>query len=150
MNEEFDGQAWSVTGSTGTMAASLAQDAIVFAMGAIADDATRPNLPPRAPLEIEGLRLTFTCIVASAAPATAGRALRLFKGSNNTQAMPTGGTALTPLPKRTLDAGSDTGLTGGVARISTTAGLTAGTFTRGTVPLATFDLVGGGAAKDRL
>lgn len=145
-----DGQAWSLTGTTGTMAASLGANSLVFAIGAVANDATRPNILPRAPLEIESLRLTFTDIVASLTPASAGRALQLFKGSNNAQAMPTGGTPLTALPKRTLDAGSDSGMIGDVARIATTAGLTAGTFTRGTVPLATFDLSGGGALGNRL
>ncbi len=147
---EIEGQAWSLTGSTGTMAASLGANSLVFAIGAVASDATRPNLPRRAPLEIEGLRMTFTAIVASATPFAAGRALQLFKASNAAQAMPTGGTALTALPKRTLDAGGDSGMIGDVARIATTATLTAGTFTRGTVPLATFDLAGGAAAGTRL
>lgn len=146
----IDGQAWSLTGSTGTMAASLAANSVVFAMGAVPTDATRTQLPARAPLEIEALRLTYTAIVASAAPATAGRALQLFKASDNAQTMPTGGTALTALPKRTKDAGSDSGMIGDTARISTTAGLTVTGFTRGTVPLATFDLAGGGAATTRL
>lgn len=134
------------------MAASLGANALVFAMGAVADAAltVNPNAPRRGPLEIEGLQMIFTAIVSSGAPATAGRALQLFKGSNNAQAMPTGGTALTPLPKRTKDAGNDTGLIGDIARISTTAGLTAGTFTRGTVPLATFDLSGSGTTTNRV
>jgi hypothetical protein len=148
----FCGQAWSLTGSTGTMAAALAANSLVFAMGAVADAAltVNPNVLRRGPVEIEGLQMIFTAIVASATPIASGRALQLFRGSNNAQAMPTGGTALTPLPKRTKDQGLDTGLIGDVARIGATAGLTVGAFTRGTVPLATFDLVGGGAAGNRL
>lgn len=134
------------------MAASLGANSLVFAMGAVADTSltVNPNAMRRGPLEIEDLQLIFTAIVASGAPVTAGRALRLFKSSDNAQAMPTGGADLTPLPKRTRDAGGDTGLIGGVARISTTAGLTAGTFTRGTVSLGTMDLCGGGAAGSRI
>lgn len=151
-DEGFEGQAWSLTGTTGTMAAALGANSLVFAMGAVADTAltTNPNALRRGPIEIEGLQMIFTAIVASATPVAAGRVLQLFKGTNNAQAMPTGGTALTPLPKRTKDAGPDTGLQGDIARISTTAGLTAGTFTRGTVPLATMDLVGAGAAGNRI
>lgn len=148
MDQDINGQAWSLTGSTGTMAASLAANSIVFAIGATANSDAAPNMPQEAPVQIEGLRLTFTTIVASAAVLLAGRALRLFKSSNNAQAMPAGGTALTALPKRTLDAGSDSGLTG--AQIATTAGLTVVGFTRGTVPLATFDLVSAGTAGTRL
>jgi hypothetical protein len=139
------GQAWSLTGSTGIMAASLAQNAVVFAMGAVATDATRPNILPRGPLEIEGLRLTYTAIVAAAAAAPL--TLQVFKG---TVAMPTGGTTLTALPKRTNDAGADSGLIGNAAAIATTAGLTAGSFARGTVPLATFDVSASTVVANRL
>lgn len=133
------GQPWSLTGSTGTMAASLAQNALVFAMGAVADPAIGISQTlKRAPLEIQGFRMEFTVIAALATPVPVS--LQLFKGSNNAQPMPTGGTALTALPKRTLDAGGDSGMIGDTARIATTAGLTAGAFNRGSVPLATFDV----------
>ncbi len=151
MDDEPCGQAWSLTGTTGTMAAALAANSVVFAIQATADAslAAAPNAPRRAPLEIEGLRLTFTAIVASATPILAGRSLQLFKGTDDAagKIMLTGGTALTGLPKRTLDAGGDAGMT---ARIAGTAGLSAGSFTRGAVPLSTFDLVGGAAAGTRL
>lgn len=152
MDNDICGQAWSLTGSTGTMAAALAANSVVFAMGAVADAAlaTSPNAMRRGPLEIEGVQLTFTAIVASGTPIAAGRVLQLFKASDNAQTVPVGGAAITPFPKRTKDAGLDTGLAGGVGRIATTAGLTLTGFTRGTVPLATFDLSGGGAAGNRL
>lgn len=149
MNEYIPGQAWSVTGSTGTMAASLAQDALVYAIGAVASDTTRPNFLQRGPLEIQAIRGVFSVIVASAAPATAGRALRLFKNSSAAGVMPTGGTALTPRPRRSNDQGGDSGLIGNIARIAGTAGLTAGAFARDTVPLQTFDLAGCGGAGGR-
>jgi hypothetical protein len=121
------------------MAAALAQNALVFAMGAVADPAIGVSQTlKRSPLEIEGFRMSFTVIAALATPVPIS--LQLFKSSDKAQAMPTGGTALTALPKRTLDAGADSGLIADTARIATTAGLTAGTFTRGTVPLATFDV----------
>lgn len=142
------GPAWSITGSTGTMAASLAQDSLVFAIGALAADATRPNILPPGPLQIQAIRMVYTVLFNGVI--TAGQALRFYKANNAAQAMPTGGTALTPRPKRTKDQSANTGLIGDIARISTTAGLTAGTFTRDTVPLATFDLAAGFTAKDRL
>lgn len=149
MEEDTCGQAWSLTGSTGTMAASLGANALVFAMQATDDSASAPNLPRKAPLEIEGFRMVFTAIVASATPAAAGRVLQLFRGTANAagKIAPTGGTALTGIAKSTLDAGSDSGLAD--ARIAGTAGLTAGSFTRGTVPIATFDLTGLGTVGGR-
>lgn len=149
MDEDSCGQAWSLTGTTGTMAASLAANSLVFAMQAIADDASAPNLPREAPLEIEGFRMVFTAIVASATPAAAGRVLQLFRGTDDAagKIAPTGMTSLTGRAKSTLNAGSDSGLA--MARISTTSGLTAGSFTRDTVALATFDLTGLGAAAGR-
>jgi hypothetical protein len=121
------------------MAAALAQDSLVFAMGAVADPSIGVSQTlKRAPLEIQGLHMVYTVVVGAAVPAPLS--LRVFKSSDNAQAMPTGGTQLTALPKRTLDAGGDSGLIGDHARIATTAGLTAGTFTRGTVPLVTFDV----------
>lgn len=143
------GQAWALTGSTGIMAASLGANSLVFAMGAVANPT--PGVSQtivRAPLEIEGIRLTYTVIVA--ALAAAPQSLQLFKSSNNAQAMPTGGTALTALPKRTLDAGADSGLIADTARIATTAGLTAGTFTRGTVPMETIDVTASTVIANRI
>ncbi len=149
MHNHLDGQAWALTGKTGTMAASLAANSVVFAMGAVANDATRPNRLPRGPLEVEALRMTFSTVVASATPAAVGRCLQVFKASDNAQAMPAGGTALTALPKRTSDAGADSGMIGDAAQIAPTAGLTVVGFTRGTVPLLTFDVAAVGAAAGR-
>lgn len=130
------------------MAAALAQNSLVFAMGAVADPAIGVSQTlKRSPLEIDAFRMVYTVIVAAAAPAPLS--LQLFKSSNNAQAMPTGGTALTALPKRTLDAGGDSGLIADTARIATTAGLTAGGFTRGTVPLGTFDVSASSVAGNR-
>lgn len=150
MDNGLCGQAWSLTGSTGLMAASLAANSLVFAIGAAADVSltSAPNAPRRAPLEIEGLQMVFS-VIAIGAP-VAGQVLQVFKASDNAQAMPTGGTSLTALPKRTKDAGSNSGMIGDVARIATTTGLTAGTFTRGTVPIATLDLVAAGAVGSRV
>jgi hypothetical protein len=121
------------------MAASLGANSLVFAMGAVADPAIGISQTiKRAPLEIEGFRMVYTVVASVATPAPFS--LQLFKSSNNAQAMPTGGTALTALPKRTLDAGGDSGMIADTARIATTVTLTAGTFTRGSVPLATFDI----------
>lgn len=148
-HQHLEGSPWSLSGSTGTMAAALAANSVVFAMGAIADTARISQPIQRAPVEIEAMRVTFTAIVAATTPVTAGRFLRLFKGSDNAQVLPTGGADITPIPKRTKDQTADTGLQAGVARIATTAALTTTGFTRGSVPLATMDLTGLGAAGSR-
>lgn len=128
------------------MAAALAQNSIVYAVGAIADPAIGVSQTlKRAPLEIQGLHMVYTVVVGAAAPAPLS--LQVFKSSDNAQAMPTGGTALTGIPKRTLDSGSDSGLLG--ARIATTAGLTTTGFTRGSVPELTFDVSASSVAGNR-
>lgn len=147
-SDPMDGPAWGLTGITGTMAAALAQDALVFAFGAVANPVGGPSqVLVRAPLQIEGIQIVYTAIVAAATPVTAGRRLAIYKGTNGT--MPTGGTSLTPVAKRTKDQTADNGLLGGTALIATTAGLTAGGFTRSANPIATIDLVGLGHAGDR-
>lgn len=141
------GSPYLLTGSTGTMAAALAANSIVFAMGALAKPVSSSGTPP-VPLTITSLRLVYTALVASAAPITAGRALRVYKASDNAQTMPAGGTALTAIAARTFDSGASSGLTG--AQIAGTAGLTVSGFTRGSVPLLTMDLMGEGAVGARL
>lgn len=148
MHDQPSGQAWSLSGSTGTMAAALAANSIVFAMQSIANDPAKPDYVRRAPIKIEAMRMTFTAIVASATPVSATRALRLFKGLDNAQTLPATGTSLDAITKRTLDSGVDSGLTGAV--IATTAALSVTGFTRGSVPLATFDLTAGGAVGGRI
>ncbi|HEX6022580.1 MAG TPA: hypothetical protein VFZ00_11335 [Solirubrobacter sp.] len=149
-HQHFEGSGWSLTGSTGIMAAGLAQDSVVFAMGAIADPAVGVSQTlKRAPIEIEGIQLTFTAIAAFGT-VLAGRSLKLYRADTNARTLPTGGANLTPRPKRTLDQTQDNGLQSGVARISTTTGLTTTGFTRDTVPLATYDLSGVFAAGARV
>lgn len=143
------GQPWSLSGSTGTIAAALAANSIVFAIKAAAADATRPNLPPPGPIEIERIQIAYTSIVASAGVLLAGRALQLFRGTDDAAGKTalTGGAALTARPKRIKDQAANSGLAD--ARIATTGTLTVGAFTRDTVPLATMDLVSGGSAGFR-
>jgi len=143
------GQAWALTGKTGTMAASLGANSVVFAMGALAADASRPNILPPGPLKIEAFRMTFSVVLASATPAVVGRCLQLFKATDNAQPMPTGGSSLTARPKRTMDAGANSGMIGDAAVISSTAALTVTGFTRDTVPLVTFDLCAEGGSGAR-
>ena len=149
MYEEIPlGQPWSLTGTTGTMAAALGANSVVFAMKASAADTTRPNRLGPGPLEIERIQLVYCSIVASAGVLLAGRGLQLFRGTDDAAGKTalTGGTALTPRPKRIKDQ-TDSGLAD--VRIASTAGLTAGAFTRDTVALATMDLVSGGSAGFR-
>lgn len=136
------GASFKLTGSTGTMAAALAANSIVFAMQAIDNAAVGTSQGQRrGPVVVDNLRVSFTAIVGSAAALLAGRALQLFKGSGS---HPLGGTALTPIAARGLDVGSDSGLVTS-PRIAASASLTVVGFTRGTVPIATFDLSGSGA-----
>lgn len=132
------GNPYTLLAQTGTMAAALAANSVVFAMQAAADAAATPNLPKRATLVIDALRLTYTAIVASASVVVAGRQLNVYRTAPP-QTHPTGGTAVTPLPKNTLDVGSDTGLAV-AAQVATTGALTITGFTRGTAILGVLDL----------
>lgn len=138
--DDLPGSPYSLTAQSGTMAAALAANSIVFAMQAIPNDATTPNIR-RGPVYVDALRLRFGSIVGSAAALLAGRALQVFKGTGS---HPLGGTALTPIAKRTLDTGGDSGLVSS-PRISSTATLTVVGFTRGSAPIATLDLSLAGA-----
>jgi hypothetical protein len=135
----IEGSGYTLVAATGTMAASLGANSVVFAMQAIADAAGANANLQRGPLFVDAIRMTYTCLVASATPTIAGRALQILKG---TVAMPTGGANATPRARWSRDAGADNGLTGGVAVIATTGALTAGAFVADPTPGAwgRFDL----------
>lgn len=138
------GSPYTLVGQTGTMAAALAANSVVFAMQAIDDDTTKPLLVRRGTVVIDAIRLAYTAIVGSAGLALAGRQLNLYRSPGAGQTHPVGGTALTPLPKNTLDVGADTGLVVS-PRVATTAGLTLTGFTRGTDIVGVFDLAAAAA-----
>lgn len=146
-NYNLGGSPYSLAGITGTMAAALAQDAVVFAMRAFTNPAAPSPSTLRAPLQVDGLYLAFTTIVAFTTPITAGRRLGIYKGS---AALPNAGTAITPVAKRTNDAGADNGLDTAAAQIATTVGLTAGAFVRQANLLGMLDLTAFGTAGARV
>jgi hypothetical protein len=142
---EFDrttGTRYTMAAITGTMAAALAQDSVVWAMRAAPNPASGPKTLP---IQVDGLYLAFTTIVAFTTAVTAGRRLGIYKG---TVASPTGGAAIVPVAKRTNDAGADNGLEAS-PRISTTATLTVGSFVRAADPVGLLDLTAFGAAGAR-
>jgi hypothetical protein len=133
--EATSDRAYSVSGVTGTVAAALAQDAIVFAM----------LVDPAGGLwsYLEAIRLAFTTIVAFGTPITAGRRLGLYRATGGVAA--TGGAAMVVKSKH--QGGPASVVTS--ARIATTGGLTVGGITRDADPLAVADLVHVGAAGAR-
>lgn len=129
------GNGYVVAGVTGTMAAALAQDSLVFAMRA------DPALGAGAVLDVRRIRLQYTTIVAYTVPITAGRRLGIYRGASGT---PNGQTALTAVARDTSIAGASSGLAG--AQISTTAALTANGFVREANAQGNLPLVHVGAA----
>ena len=110
------GLAYSVSGTTGTVAAALASGGAVFTMRNDASSSRR--------LFIERMRLQYTTIVAYTTAVTAGRRLHLVR-STVSSANPSGGTALTPVQKDSTDGDSEASTAGGGdCRISTTGALT--------------------------
>lgn len=109
------GFGYSVSATTGTIAAALAANATVFAA----------RLDPGSPRNgfIERLVLKFTTIGAFTVPVTPGRRLEIYRGSGNSSA---GGTSIpVAAPKHGSTATSEMSVAnGGDIRISTTAALT--------------------------
>jgi hypothetical protein len=134
------GYGYGVAGVTGTMAAGLAQDSIVFALFNGAQGSV--NAADQLHLYLERLRLAFTTIAAFTTAITAGRRLGIYRA---TGVAATGGTALTVAKK-------DTNAPATVvadARIATTAALGVVGITREAAPIALLDLVHVGAAGAR-
>lgn len=129
------GAPFAISGRTGTVAAALAQDALVFAMRAAPASST-------AKVFVEHVRIRFTTIVAFTTPVTVDRVLGLYRGS---AAAPTGGTLLVPVAKATGDQ-AEVAAAVLTPRIATTAGLTAGAFVREANAIDTMTLVHAGAA----
>lgn len=137
------GDPYSIAGQTGTMAAALAQDAIVYGMRAAVSPANAPN---RFPVQVDGLYLAFTTIVAFTTPLTAGRRLGIYRATGSDLANET---ALTPVAKWSKDTGADNGLNAS-PRISTTQGITAAGLVREANALGFLDLTAFGAAGARV
>ena len=108
------GNGFCLSSATGTMAATLAANATVFAM--------RLDTGTGARAFIDRVRWQFTTIAAFTTPITAGRALVLSRGAG---ANTTGGTALPVIPKKlSTSTTSEFGASdGGDCRIATTAAL---------------------------
>lgn len=129
---------YSVSGATTTVAAALASGAAVFTMR---NDASSAKL-----VFVERIRLQFTTLVAFTTPVTVGRRLHLVR-STVSSANPSGGTALTPVPKDSTHTDSECSVAGGGdTRISTTAALTVTGTTWDTLPIRTIMLTHVGAA----
>ena len=134
------GNGFALATQSGTIAAALAQDALVFALRA---DTTANSAVG---VYVDRLRLAFQTIAAFTTPITAGRRLGIYRAAN-AGAEVSGGTDVksTIRKKDSLSAAS----TAALALIATTAGLTAGGLAREAAPLAHLDLVSIGAAGAR-
>lgn len=104
------GNGYGVAGVTGTIAAALAQDSLVYAMRC---DPALVGI-----VEIRRVRLQWTTIVAFTTPITAGRQLGIYRAAG---AATSGGAALAAVALDTAGAGAGSGLSD--VRIATTAAL---------------------------
>lgn len=105
------GFGYAACGTTGTIAAALAQNSVVFA--------ARANPANKARVNLENLRVCFTTIVAFTTPITAGRRLAVFRAGG---AACTGGAALALVSKDSGNLGPESTPISDV-RIATTAAL---------------------------
>lgn len=135
------GYGYGVAGVSGTIAAALALDSIVFAM--LCGPQAAAAASDRLGLYVERLRVAFTTIVAFTTPITAARRIGVFRASGGVAA--TGGTGLVVAKK-------DTNAPASVvtdARIATTAALGVAGITRESSPIALLDLTHVGTAGGR-
>lgn len=111
---------YQISTVTGTMAAALAANSVVFSMR----NATTSTADQM--LHIQRIRLRYTTIVAYTTPITAGRRLEIIRGSAASAAY-TGGTAITNATKKVTTgiASQADAANGGDIRIATTGALTA-------------------------
>lgn len=135
--------------STGTVAAALAADGAVWTLRY--PESVAAVLMPGAgaanakKLYVGRIEVVVTTIVAFTTPVTAGRHLKLVRGTGPAgTADPSGGAAWTPARKRSdFDANVEAL---GVGRVATTGALTTTGFTFETAALARMPLAGAGAA----
>jgi hypothetical protein len=135
------GNCYALTAQSGTIAAALAQNSILFALRAPAADGRS--------IYVDRLSLAFTTIAAFTTPITAGRRLGLFRATNGGTEVSGGTDVSTSIVARDSDA-SVVASVASLARIATTTGLTAGGLTLAAAPFATLDLVSSGAAGARV
>lgn len=135
------GHAYTLTAQSGTIAAALAQDSILFALRCGAADGRS--------IYLDRISLAFTTIAAFTTPITAGRRLGLYRATNPGAEVSGGTDLLATIRQR--DSDSSVPATAAVkALIATTAGLTVGGLVREAAPFATLDLVSSGAAGARI
>lgn len=131
------GAGYVLATQTGTMAAALGANSLVFAM----------RLDPSSSVRafIDQLVIDFTTIIAFTTPLTAGRRLGLYRGAG---AAPSGGTAIATVAHKhsTAAASQFKASEGGDARIATTAALTDTGITWESDPIALIPLLHLGAA----
>lgn len=137
------GYGYGVVGVSGTIAAGLAQDSLVFAL--MCGQQAGVQASAQMKLWIDRLRIVFTTIAAFTTPITASRRLGIYRGAAGSgHALPTVGTALTPVAK---DLGAPA--TVASAFIAATGAMTPGSVTREANPIMQLDLVAAGAAGAR-
>jgi hypothetical protein len=138
------GSGYALVDQTGTMAAALAQNALVWGIRAL------PSSSPQVgPIEIDSLWMAFTTIVAFTTAVTAGRALAVHKATATAPITVGGAATVAPCAKWTGDAGANNGLDGNAGRIATTAALTAPAGYALGARVALLDLTAFGAAGAR-
>lgn len=112
---------YGIAATTGVIAAALGANSAVFAM--------RLNNTSVVSAFIERVRLEWTCITGFTVPISAGRRLAIYRGA--AAVVPTGGTSLADIPKKSVEGTLDSRFTsaaqGGSLLIATTGALTAGT-----------------------
>jgi len=137
------GYGYATSGVSGTIAAGLAQDALVLALLC---DPAQGNVAANHKLGmyVDRLAIAFTTIAAFTAPVTAGRRLGVYRATGATAA--TGGTAIAIAKKDAANAPASVCTS---ALIAAAGALGAAGITREPTPIGTMDLTHVGAAGAR-
>ena len=136
------GYGYAVSGVSGTVAAALAQDSLVFAL--LCDpQASITAANKKLGIYVDRLHLAFTTIVAFTTPITAARRLAVYRASGPAA---TGGTALAVAKKDASNAPTSVCTD---VRIASNGALGAAGITREPAPIGTMDLTHVGTAGAR-
>lgn len=142
------GHGFSVSGTSGIIAAALAQDSLIFALKCGAQAAAITSDPRGAmSVVVSRIRFALTTLTAFTTPLTAARRFGLYRATN-AGAEISGQTDLSTsiVKKATTNAAASAV---DVCRIANTGAITAGGLVREANPIATIDLAHSGAAGAR-
>lgn len=144
------GHGYSLPAQTGTIAAALAANSVVFAIRCGAQAAAIAADPQSAlAMFVQRMRIAFTTITAFTTPITAGRKLGIYRASNPGAEIAPGATGSDITASIRSKVTGSPATVASIACVGTTAGITKNGLVIEAAPIAQLDLTHVGAAGAR-